>query len=88
MLTDGRMPASAPTLLNLSEMLLIASTPQGAVLAGRQWGGVSTSGWTNFTPQADPKQLSDAQVEQLQPLFAAMVRTQAQLLVAALRVAR
>ncbi len=87
-LTDGRMPASAPTLLNLTEMLLIANTPQGAVLAARQWGGVSTSGWTNFTPQPDPKQLSDAQIEQLQPLVAAMVRTQAQLLIDALRVAR
>lgn len=87
-LTDGRMPASAPTLLNLTEMLLIASSAQGAVLAGRQWGGVSTSGWTSFTPQPDPKQLSDAQIEQLQPLFAAMVRTQAQLLIDTLRVAR
>jgi hypothetical protein len=87
-LTDGRMPASAPTLLNLTEMLLIANTPQGAVLAARQWGGVSTSGWTNFIPQPDPKQLGDAQIEQLQPLVAAMVRTQAQLLIDALRVAR
>ena len=49
---------------------------------------MSTSGWTNFTPQADPKQLSDAQIEQLQPLFAAMVRGQAQLLLGSLRVAR
>ena len=32
-LTDGRMPGSAPTLLNLTEMLLIAATPKGAVLA-------------------------------------------------------
>jgi hypothetical protein len=87
-LTDGRMPASAPTLLNLTEMLLIANTAQGAVLAGRQWGGERTSGWTSFTPQPDPKQLSDAQSEQLQPLFAAMVRTQGQLLIDTVRVAR
>jgi hypothetical protein len=87
-LTDGRMPGSTPTLLNLTEMLMIASTPKGAVLAGRQWGGVSTSGWTNFTPGPDPKQLTDAQVQQLQPLFAFMVRGQAQLLIENLRVAR
>jgi hypothetical protein len=87
-LTDGRVPGSAPQLLNLTEMLLIASTPQGAVLAGRAWGGVSSSSWTGFTALADPKQLSDAQIEQLQPLFAAMVRGQAQLLLGNLRVAR
>ena len=29
-LTDGRMPGSAPTLLNLTEMLLIASDAQGS----------------------------------------------------------
>ncbi len=87
-LTDGRMPGSAPTLLNLTEMLLIAATPKGAVLAQRQWGGLSTSGWMNFTPAADPKQLTDAQVEQLQPLFAAMVRGQAQLLLGSVSVAR
>jgi hypothetical protein len=87
-LTDGRAPGSAPTLLNLTEMLLIANTPNGAVLSARQWGGVSTSGWTNFVPGPDPKQLTDAQVEQLQPLFAFMVRGQAQLLIETLRVAR
>ncbi len=86
-LTDGRAPGSAPQLLNLTEMLLIANTPQGAVLSGREWGGVSSSSWTGFTALADPKQLSDAQIEQLQPLFAAMVRGQAQLLLGNLRVA-
>jgi hypothetical protein len=86
-LTDGRAPGSAPQLLNLTEMLLLAATPQGAVLAGREWGGVGSGSWTGFTALADPKQLSDAQVEQLQPLFAAMVRGQAQLLLGNLRVA-
>ena len=87
-LTDGRTPAAAPTLLNLSEMLIIANTPQGAVLAAREWGGASSSVWVNFTALPDPKQLSDAQLEQLQPQFAALVRGQSQRLLAVLRVAR
>jgi hypothetical protein len=87
-LTDGRTPSSLPTLLNLSELLLIATTPQGAVLAGREWGGTSSSSWTGFTPGPDPKQLGDAQLEQLQPLFEAMVRGQAQRLLEHVHVAR
>jgi hypothetical protein len=87
-LTDGRSPASLPTLLNLTEMLLIVNTPQGAVLAARDWGGVSSSSWTGFTPGPDPKQLGNAQLEQLQPLFEAMVRSQAQRLLEHVHVAR
>jgi hypothetical protein len=87
-LTDGRMPGSTPTLLNLTEMLIIANTPAGAVLAAREWGGASTSGAANFTALPDPKQLGDAQLEQLQPLFAAMLRAQAGRLLGQVRVAR
>jgi hypothetical protein len=75
-LTDGKPGAGAPTLLNFSELLLIANTPQGAVLAAREWGGAASSVWIGYTPAADPRQLSDAQVEQLQPQFAALLRGQ------------
>jgi hypothetical protein len=77
-LTDGKPGAGAPTLLNLTELLLIANTPQGAALAAREWGGAVSSVWIGYTPAADPRQLSDSQVEQLQPQFAGLLRGQAQ----------
>ncbi len=87
-LTDGKPGAGAPTLLNLTELLLIATPPQGAALAAREWGGAVSSLWMGYAAPADPRQLGEAQVAQLQPLFAALLRGQAQRLLTYLAVAR
>ncbi len=69
--------ASAPTLLNFTELLLIGLTPKGPILVDREWGGARTQSWTGFTAAADPKALPAAQLDSLQPLFAALLKEQA-----------
>ena len=69
---------AAPLLLNLTELLLISVTPKGAQLDARAWGGTFTQNWTGFVAAADPQSLPGPQLEQLQPLFAGLLRQQAQ----------
>jgi hypothetical protein len=69
---------AAPLLLNLTELLLISVTPKGAQLDARTWGGTFTQNWTGFVAAADPQSLAGPQLEQLQPLFAALLRQQTQ----------
>jgi hypothetical protein len=66
-----------PTLFNEIELLLIGISPDGATLRARQWGGIYTSQWQSYTLPADPKELPAAQLDELQPLFAAMLSRQA-----------
>ena len=79
---------NAPTLLNLTELLLIGLKVRGAELDGRQWGGDQTQTWTGFKPPADLKDLGSAQLNELQPLFAGMLRQQAGGLLVQLQIAR
>jgi len=65
-----------PTLLNLTELLLVGIGAQGARLADRQWGGDGQS-WSGYRPPGDLKAFPDAQLDQLQPLFGAMLKQQA-----------
>jgi len=65
-----------PQLLNLSELLLVSVTPDGAQLIDREWGGDGGS-WTGYKPPADLKAIPDQQLKQLQPLFAALLQQQA-----------
>jgi hypothetical protein len=76
-----------PTLLNLTELLLVQMSNGEARLAGRQWGGDGQS-WIGYQPPADLKAFSDAQLEQLQPLFSAMLKQQADRLLATPPVSR
>lgn len=66
----------APTLLSLTELLLIGVTPGGAELAARQWGGNGHK-WSGYQAPPDLKAFSDAQLQQLRPLYAAMLKEQA-----------
>jgi hypothetical protein len=66
-----------PTLFNEIELLLIGITPEGATLRARQWGGIYSSQWQSYTLPPDPKQIPPDQLDQLQPLFAAMLARQA-----------
>jgi len=75
----------APALLNLTELLLIAITPKEAVLAARVWGGASGAVAPALAPPADLKQLSAAQLDSLQPLYAHLLGAQAELLLTHLK---
>ncbi len=77
----------APTLLNLSELLLIGVNPKGAELAARQWGGNGHS-WTGYHAPADLKAIPDAQLAELKPLYGAMLKEQAEALLTHLTVVR
>jgi hypothetical protein len=66
-----------PTLFNEIELLLISITPEGARLRARQWGGIYSSQWQSYTLPPDPKEIPVEQLDQLQPLFAAMLSRQA-----------
>jgi hypothetical protein len=76
-----------PTLLNLSELLLVQINGSSARLAGRQWGGNGQS-WNGYQAPADLKAFSDPQLDQLQPLFGAMLKQQADSLLAPLPLTR
>jgi len=76
-----------PTLLNLTELLLVQVSGTDTRLSARQWGGNGQS-WLGYQPPPDLKAFSDAQLDQLQPLFGAMLKQQADRLLAALPVSR
>lgn len=65
---------SPPLLLNLTELLLIGVTEQGALLIDREWGGELTRSWSGY--QAEAKGLSGTQFAQLQPLYAELLKEQ------------
>jgi hypothetical protein len=79
--------AGAPALLNLTELLLIRPTANGAELRVRQWGGNEVQTWIGFTPPKDLKALDDAQLDPARPLYAAMLSRQVDELLAHLQVA-
>ena len=78
--------AAAPTLLNLTELLLIRVKGEGAELAARAWGGDGQATWSGYKTPADPKDPPEAQLAELQPLFAAMLKVQSASLLARVQV--
>jgi hypothetical protein len=81
----GQGAADAPPqLINLTELLLIGVNAS-AVLSDREWGGDGGS-WSVYQPPADLKAIPDAQLDQLRPLFDALLRAQVQALFAYLQV--
>lgn len=83
MLTDEAYHGT-PTLLNLSEMLLISSGPGGTVLVQRSWGGGTTASPATFSAP-DLTQLTEAQLAPLQPAFEVLLGSQLQVLFAHVR---
>jgi hypothetical protein len=71
--------SGAPTLLDLTELVLIAVTPRGTVLAGRAWGGSLSAAAPALAPPVDLKALTAAQLDALRPLYAQLLGTQANL---------
>jgi hypothetical protein len=78
---------SAPSLLNLTELLLLRPTDKGAELGARQWGGDEVQTWVGFTPPKDLKVLEATQLNQTRPLYTAMLSRQVEGLLAHLRAA-
>jgi hypothetical protein len=70
-------PRDKPTLYNEIEMLLLSVGPEGVSLRARQWGGVYTTQWQTYAAPADPHEISAEQLDELQPLYAAMLARQA-----------
>jgi hypothetical protein len=78
---------SAPSLLNLTELLLILPKEEGVELSARRWGGDEVQTWIGFPAAADLKALGDAQLDKAKPLYAAMLSRQADGLLTHLQVA-
>jgi len=74
-----------PQLLNLTELLLVTVTPEGAQLVDHEWGG-DGGPWINYKPPPDLKAIPAQQLKQLQPQFGAMLQQQASALLAHLQV--
>lgn len=67
---------TSPQLLNLSELLLIGINPKGAQLVDREWGGDGQP-WSSYRAPADLKEFPGPLLDQLQALFAGMLKQQA-----------
>ena len=80
-------PDPQPVLLDMTELLLVGVSGSHAELFGRAWGGDGKS-WTGYQPPADLKAFSEQQLNQLQPLYGAMLKQQADTALAPLQLAR
>jgi hypothetical protein len=69
-------PKEKPTLFNEVELLLVSVGPDGVTLRARQWGGVYTTTWQTYAPPPDLHQLTPEQLDELQPLYAALLSQQ------------
>ena len=83
--TGGADPT--PVLLSMTELLLIGISGPQAQLIGRGWGGDGRS-WSGYRAPPDLKAFPEQQLDQLQPLYAAMLKQQADSALAPLQTAR
>jgi len=67
----------APSLFNMSQVLLIGVTPDGASLSAREWGGGYTELWVDYVAPANPKQMPLELLDKMQPAFARILSRQA-----------
>ena len=82
--TGGSEPS--PVLLDMTELLLVGVSASKAELVSRAWGGDGKN-WTGYQPPADLKAFSEQQLNQLQPLYGAMLKQQTDTALASLQVA-
>ncbi len=73
---DAASPDGKPALFSLTELLLVAPSPEGPELHGREWGGNYAVEWTTFVPPPDPKVIPPQYYAELQPLFAGILNRQ------------
>jgi hypothetical protein len=69
-------PEGKPSLFNMTELLLIGVTADGATLRGLEWGGTYEQEWVSFIAPTDAKAVSAQQIDQLQPLFGEILSRQ------------
>jgi len=67
----------APSLFNMTQVLLIGVTPEGATLNAREWGGGYTESWADYVAPANPKQVPLELLDKLQTPFARILAKQA-----------
>ena len=77
-----------PSLFNMTQLLLIGVSPEGATLNAREWGGAYSADWVDYTPPPDLKQFPQDQLDRLQPLFEKILSQQANRLMDWITVAR
>jgi len=58
-----------PSLFNMTQVLLVSTSPQGTVMNAREWGGGYADDWNDYVPPDNPKQIPPEQLDHLQPLF-------------------
>ena len=80
-------PKDKPTLFNEIELLLISVDRDGVSLQARQWGGIYNSQWQTYTLPADLHQIPAEQLDELQPLYAALLSRQAKAMVEQIHIA-
>jgi len=66
-----------PALFNMTQVLLIGTTPQSAALNAREWGGAYTDEWSDYVPPDNLKQIPLEQLDRLQPPFGRILTRQA-----------
>jgi hypothetical protein len=69
--TDSK--GGKPVLFNLTQVLLVAITPEAAKLQAREWGGGYTDEWADYVAPPDPKRPPLDLLDKMQPLFARML---------------
>jgi hypothetical protein len=79
-------PDPLPVLLDQTELLLVGVSASKAQLIGRAWGGGGKN-WTGYRAPPDLKEFSEQQLDQLQPLYGAMLKQQADAALAPLQLA-
>jgi hypothetical protein len=80
-------PEPLPVLLDMTELLLIGASGSQTQLIARAWGGDGKS-WTSYHAPPDLKAFSEGQLDQLQPLYGAMLKQQADSALLPLQVTR
>jgi hypothetical protein len=80
-------PDPLPVLLDMTELLLIGVSGSQAQLVARGWGGDGKS-WTGYRAPPDLKAFPEQQLDQLQPLYGAMLKQQADTALGPLQLAR
>jgi hypothetical protein len=83
--TGGSDPQ--PVLLDMTELVLVGVSASKAEIFGRGWGGNGKS-WSGYQAPPDLKAFPEEQLNQLQPLYGAMLKQQADTALAPLQLAR
>ena len=69
-------PGKKPVLVNMTQVLLIGITPEGAKLQAREWGGGYTDEWAEYVAPPDPKRPPVDVLDKLQPYFGRILNKQ------------